>query len=209
MEGDTVPFKEHILQFAVKIKVVWRLLKGDHGELLAFFPLCELSPSHGTNPDLRLVNHNFMWSPIRSHSFQSCAHAQSLSCVGLCNPMNCSPPGFSVRGILQARILELVAIPSPGDLPDPGIEPGLLHCRQILQYQVLNSVCCLAYNCSADCNFYNYPYSCYSCYCLCTITEQWDPPECPPAPTHFRELSAMGTTNWRRVMQEPFGIDIK
>ena len=29
----------------------------------------------------------------------------------------------SVRGISQARILEWVAIPSPGDLPDPGIEP--------------------------------------------------------------------------------------
>ena len=50
----------------------------------------------------------------------------------LCDPTDCSPPGFSVRGILQARILEWVAIPSPGDLPDPGIEPGLLHCRQIL-----------------------------------------------------------------------------
>ena len=29
----------------------------------------------------------------------------------------------SVHGILQARILEWVAIPSPGDLPEPGIEP--------------------------------------------------------------------------------------
>ena len=41
-----------------------------------------------------------------------------------CNPMDCSPPGSSVHGILQARILEWVAFPSPGDLPDPGIEPG-------------------------------------------------------------------------------------
>ena len=39
-----------------------------------------------------------------------------------CDPMDCSPPGSSVRGILQARILEWVAIPSPGDLPDPGIK---------------------------------------------------------------------------------------
>ena len=30
----------------------------------------------------------------------------------LCNPMNCSPPGSSVHGILQARILEWVAMPS-------------------------------------------------------------------------------------------------
>ena len=29
----------------------------------------------------------------------------------LCNPMDCSPPGSSVQGILQARILEWVAIP--------------------------------------------------------------------------------------------------
>ena len=37
--------------------------------------------------------------------------------------MDCSPPGSSVRGILQARVLEWVARPSPGDLPNPGIEP--------------------------------------------------------------------------------------
>ena len=33
------------------------------------------------------------------------------SCLTLCDPMNCSPPDSSVRGILQARILEWVAIP--------------------------------------------------------------------------------------------------
>ena len=37
---------------------------------------------------------------------------QSLSHVKLfCHPMNCSPPGFPVRGISQARILEWIAIP--------------------------------------------------------------------------------------------------
>ena len=44
------------------------------------------------------------------------------SCLTLCVPVDCSPPGSSVHGILQARILERVAIPSPWDLPDPGIE---------------------------------------------------------------------------------------
>ena len=34
-----------------------------------------------------------------------------------------SPPGSSVLGISQAKILEWVAFPSPGDLPDPGIKP--------------------------------------------------------------------------------------
>ena len=32
-------------------------------------------------------------------------------CTTLCNPMNYSPPGSSVNGILQARIMEWVAIP--------------------------------------------------------------------------------------------------
>ena len=36
----------------------------------------------------------------------------------------CSPTGSSVPGISKARILERVAIPSRGDLPDPGIEPA-------------------------------------------------------------------------------------
>ena len=37
--------------------------------------------------------------------------------------MDCSLPGSSLHGILQARILERLPFPSPGDLPDPGIEP--------------------------------------------------------------------------------------
>ena len=40
-----------------------------------------------------------------------------LSCVQLCNPMDCNPPDSFVHGILQARILEWVAISfcSPGE----------------------------------------------------------------------------------------------
>ena len=40
-----------------------------------------------------------------------CTCAQLLqSCLTLCDPMDCSPPGFSVHGISQARILKWVAI---------------------------------------------------------------------------------------------------
>ena len=46
------------------------------------------------------------------------------SCPTLCDPMDCSPPGSSVHGILQARILEWAATPFPGALPYPGIESG-------------------------------------------------------------------------------------
>ena len=43
-------------------------------------------------------------------------------CLTLCDPMDCSLPGFSVHGILQARILEWVAMPPLRDLPDLGIK---------------------------------------------------------------------------------------
>ena len=41
----------------------------------------------------------------------------------LSDPVDCGPLGSSICGILQARILEWIAFPSPGDLPDPGIDP--------------------------------------------------------------------------------------
>ena len=40
-----------------------------------------------------------------------------------CDPMNCSLPGSSVDGILQAEYQSGLPFPSPGDLPDPGIKP--------------------------------------------------------------------------------------
>ena len=46
------------------------------------------------------------------------------SCPTVCDPMNYSPPDSSVHGTLQARILEWVAIPFLGELPDPGMGPG-------------------------------------------------------------------------------------
>jgi len=46
--------------------------------------------------------------------------------------MDCSPPGSSVHGIFRARILEWVAMPPSRDLPNPGMNPALLNCRQIL-----------------------------------------------------------------------------
>ena len=45
-------------------------------------------------------------------------------CPTLCSPMDRSPPGPSVHGILQASILEGLPFPSPGDLPHPGIKHG-------------------------------------------------------------------------------------
>ena len=56
-------------------------------------------------------------------------------CPTLWDPVNCSPPGSSVHGILQARILEWVAIPFSREFfPTQESNPGLLHCREILYH---------------------------------------------------------------------------
>ena len=48
----------------------------------------------------------------------------ALSCLTVCNPMDCSPPGSSAHGILQAGKLEWVEIPFSRVLQHTGIEPG-------------------------------------------------------------------------------------
>ena len=45
------------------------------------------------------------------------------SCATLCNPIAVAHQAPLSTGILQARILEWVAMPPPGDLPNPGTEP--------------------------------------------------------------------------------------
>ena len=83
-------------------------------------------------------------SPRPSHGqicifIQICVHPESLLvltvtevkvkvlvaqlCLTLRDPMDCSPPGSFVHGILHAVILEWVAFPLSRDLPNPGIKP--------------------------------------------------------------------------------------
>ena len=71
-----------------------------------------------------------------SKSF-SCMGASwvARSCPTLYNPMNCSPPGSSVHGIAQARILAWVAISfSKGIFITQGLNPHLLLGRWILYH---------------------------------------------------------------------------
>ena len=52
-----------------------------------------------------------------------CVCVWAQLCPTLCDPMGCSSLVSSLHRISQARILEWVAIPTPGDLPNPEIEP--------------------------------------------------------------------------------------
>ena len=74
------------------------------------------------SPSLRLT----FASVVTSLTFLLCAKSFQL-CLTLCDPKDCSLPGSSVLGILQARILEWVAISSSrGIFPTQGIEPESL-----------------------------------------------------------------------------------
>ena len=77
------------------------------------FPVCSVTPQlHPlcllSQAGLRLKKDNER-AGLKRTSVCACSLAQL--CPILCNPIDCSPPGSSVHGILQARILEWVAIP--------------------------------------------------------------------------------------------------
>ena len=69
-------------------------------------------------PSLFLNTHGYVCTHTHTHTHMyillgvliACVFVTQL-CTILCDPMNCSPPGSSVHWILQARILEWVAIP--------------------------------------------------------------------------------------------------
>ena len=80
--------------------------------------------SHACFGNQKFYDFSWCWWTVYI-SYSACMYAKSLrSYLTLCKPMDCSPPGYSVRGILQARILKWVAGPPPGDLPNRGIEPA-------------------------------------------------------------------------------------
>ena len=105
------------------------------------------------NIKLSLYEHREMcmfqqWHFIPSHFNWNdmCVHAKSIqSCPTLCDPMDYSLPGSSVRGILQARILEWVAISFTRGSSRPRdptrVSLCLLHCRRVLhRYSHLNDM---------------------------------------------------------------------
>ena len=87
-----------------------------------------LPPSIKLNINFLLSNNKYSstFPTCSKMSFQGCVLccAESFSCVRLCDPMDCSPCQAPLSmGILQARILEQVAMPFSRGHPNPGIEP--------------------------------------------------------------------------------------
>ena len=86
--------------------------------------------AHQAPPSMGFSRQEY-WSgvslPSSVCSIAATAYDKSLqSCPTLCDPIDGSPPGCPVPGILQARTLEWLPFPPSGDLPNPGIEPESL-----------------------------------------------------------------------------------
>ena len=71
---------------------------------------CSCKARHGSRPSPTSPFSDRCPARRTVHQFQCDLRTQSLSHVWLCHPMDCSPPGSSVHGILQARTLEWVAM---------------------------------------------------------------------------------------------------
>ena len=67
-----------------------------------------------------------LWLGLSAVRVPMCVCAVAQPCLTLSDPVDCSPPGSSIHGISQPRILEWVAISYEGDLPNPGIGPASL-----------------------------------------------------------------------------------
>ena len=66
------------------------------------------------------ITYNVLWTVPQFYVL--CAKSLQ-SCLTLCGPTDCSPPGSSVHGILQARLWSGLLHPAPGNLPHPDIKP--------------------------------------------------------------------------------------
>ena len=102
------------------------------GCIISSFPIC-LPPNDFSNL-IALAFHVPWGYVIKSESVSCSVTSDSLQ------PLQCSLSGASVHRILRQKYWSGLPFPSPGDLPNPGIEPCLLHCRQIL-YQLSHQRC--------------------------------------------------------------------
>ena len=92
------------------------LVDWSQGSASSFHPACSAFSS------CRTQIYSYIQFLRRNYQCKACVHAKSLqSSPTLCDPMDWSPPGSSVHGILQARMLEWVVMPSSGNLPKSGI----------------------------------------------------------------------------------------
>ena len=115
------------------------------------------------------------------------------SCPTLCDPMDCSPPGFSVHGILQARILEWISIPFSRGTSQSRIEPWSPVSQADLYRLSYREVCGFCHTLT---------WISHGCTCVpCSRTPSYLPPHpmplsCPSAPALSTMFHAQNFNCW-------------
>ena len=119
--GDNKGVRKHLAQYSFSTLLPPELVL--LAQTVKFLSM--VSPSKEINEILYIGNDSDLlteawqkhYSPlvkVAGNSYINVPCVKSLrSCPAPCDPMDCSPPGSFVHGILQARILEWVAFPSP------------------------------------------------------------------------------------------------
>ena len=79
--------------------------------------LCGLREERGADGPSEIAK----GAPIMVSNHRCCSVVPTL-----CDPTDCSPPGSSVHGLLQARVWSGLPFPSPGIFPDHALNLGLL-----------------------------------------------------------------------------------
>ena len=107
---------------------------------LKWYPLCKkytMKKKTKTNMDSYTTEIKSMlayWDSPRQYGFAVLGLVAQL-CPILCDPMDCSPPGSSVHGDFPDKNTEVGCHAIlQGIFPTKGLNPGLLHCRQILYH---------------------------------------------------------------------------
>ena len=80
--------------------------------------------------------HIILWRNVNSNPLW---YSVAQSCLTLCSPTNCSPPGSSVHRIFQTRLVQWDAIHFPGGLPNPVIELGSLLISKLVFFKFKSS----------------------------------------------------------------------
>ena len=114
-------------------------------------------------------------------------HAKKLqSCLTLCNPVNCSPPGCSVHGILQARMLEWVAMSWGSSRPR-----DRTHVSYLLHWQA-GYVCrlCIYVNIQIYIHIYIQCIHIYTCQCY-SFNSLLSPPSLPVSTVLFSTSASL------------------
>ena len=108
----------HLTSHPLKWKIQWLLVQTQiYATIITInFRMYSLPPEE-TPYSLAITSHcpiplSLLLLVVFSHS----------SCLTLCNPMDCSPPGSSVQGVSRQEYWSALPFPLPGNLPEVGIE---------------------------------------------------------------------------------------